>query len=174
MPQLGDNVDKGEEIYLDLEAYVCALYGCKGVTNINQLRSSKFKEQKGKEICHVDLKTVPPCRVSLYLSLKRINRAATGLGTHSLRRFRNYLEAISMLKTIRMRDTLRKNVRVKMMMMMMMKNTGKHRMGIYLLKVNDRNTWLTCEICSKLEIKTPEELTLIMIRLHTLFYCFYC
>ena len=67
--------------------------------------------------------------------------ALTGLGTHSLRRFRNYLEAISMLKTIRMRDTLRKYVRVKMMMMMMMmKNTGKHRMGIYLFKVNDRNT----------------------------------
>ena len=171
MTQLGDNLDKGEEIYVDIEAFVCALYGCKGVTNINQLRSSKFKEQNDKEICHVDLKTVPPCRSSLYLHLKRANRAAymmsniaqcirnffskiadetttvalTGLGTHSLRRFRNYLEAISMLKTIRMRDTLRKNVRVKMMMMMMMimmmmKNTGKHRMGIYLFKVNDRNT----------------------------------
>ena len=28
--------------------------------------------------------------------------------------------------------------------------------GIYLLKVNDRNTKTRCEICSKLTIKTPE------------------
>ena len=28
--------------------------------------------------------------------------------------------------------------------------------GIYLLKVNDRNTGTRCEICSKLTIKTPE------------------
>ena len=28
--------------------------------------------------------------------------------------------------------------------------------GIYLLKVNNRNTRTTCEICSKLAIKTPE------------------
>ena len=29
-------------------------------------------------------------------------------------------------------------------------------MGIYLLKVNKRNTKTRCEICSKLTIKTPE------------------
>ena len=28
--------------------------------------------------------------------------------------------------------------------------------GIYLLKVNNRNTRASCEICSKLTIKTPE------------------
>ena len=28
--------------------------------------------------------------------------------------------------------------------------------GIYLLKVNNRNTRTSCEICSKLTIKTPE------------------
>ena len=28
--------------------------------------------------------------------------------------------------------------------------------GIYLLKVNERNTITRCEICSKLTIKTPE------------------
>ena len=28
--------------------------------------------------------------------------------------------------------------------------------GIYLLKVNNRNTWTRCEICSKLTIKTAE------------------
>ena len=30
--------------------------------------------------------------------------------------------------------------------------------GIYLLKVNNRNTRTRCEICSKLTIKTPEQL----------------
>ena len=35
--------------------------------------------------------------------------------------------------------------------------------GIYLLKVNNRNTRTRCEICSKLTIKTPEcSLTLNM------------
>ena len=33
-------------------------------------------------------------------------------------------------------------------------------MGIYLFKVNYLNTWLTCEICSNLAIKTPEQLNL--------------
>ena len=28
--------------------------------------------------------------------------------------------------------------------------------GIYLLKVNNRNTRIKCEICSKLTVKTPE------------------
>ena len=32
----------------------------------------------------------------------------------------------------------------------------KHLAGIYLLKVNNRNTGTRCEICSKLTIKTPE------------------
>ena len=31
-----------------------------------------------------------------------------------------------------------------------------HPAGIYLLKVNNRNTRTRCEICSKLTIKTPE------------------
>ena len=29
--------------------------------------------------------------------------------------------------------------------------------NIYLFKVNNRNTWKRCEICSKLTIKTPEQ-----------------
>ena len=49
MTQLGDNVDISEEIYDDIEAYVCALCGSKGVTNINQLRCSKFKEKAIKK-----------------------------------------------------------------------------------------------------------------------------
>ena len=33
---------------------------------------------------------------------------------------------------------------------------GTFPAGIYLLKVNNRNTRTRCEICSKLTIKTPE------------------
>ena len=39
--------------------------------------------------------------------------------------------------------------------------------GIYLLKVNNRNTRTRCEICSKLTIKTPGVFT-------TGVWCFYC
>ena len=39
--------------------------------------------------------------------------------------------------------------------------------GIYLLKVSNRNTRAKCEICSKLIIKTPE-------RRLALFWCLYC
>ena len=35
-------------------------------------------------------------------------------------------------------------------------SSGKIRGGIYLFKVNNRNTWATCEICPKLTIKTLE------------------
>ena len=37
-----------------------------------------------------------------------------------------------------------------------MLNISKNPAGIYLLKVNNRNTRTGCEICSKLTIKTPE------------------
>ena len=33
---------------------------------------------------------------------------------------------------------------------------NQHPAGICLIKVNNRNTRKTCEICSKLTIKTPE------------------
>ena len=33
---------------------------------------------------------------------------------------------------------------------------SSHPVGIYLLKVNTRNPRASCEICSKLTIKTPE------------------
>ena len=33
---------------------------------------------------------------------------------------------------------------------------GEIPVGIYLLRVNTRNTWTSCEICSKLTITTPD------------------
>ena len=48
-----------------------------------------------------------------------------------------------------------------MMMMMMMMNCFYEINGwpiaIYLLKINSENTKTSCEICSKLLIKTPEQ-----------------
>ena len=85
MTQLGDrSVDINEEIYEayvyvlygSKEAYVYVLYGSKEVTNINQLRYSKFKGKNDQEKKYVDLTTVPPWRSSLYLHSKRANRAA--------------------------------------------------------------------------------------------------
>ena len=74
---VGDrSVDINEEIYNDLEAYLCVLYGSEEVTNINQLRYSKFKEKNDQEKKYIDLTTVPPWRSSLYLHSKRANRAA--------------------------------------------------------------------------------------------------
>ena len=35
-------------------------------------------------------------------------------------------------------------------------NSSPYPAGIYLLKVNNRNTRTRCEICSKLAINTPE------------------
>ena len=50
--------------------------------------------------------------------------------------------------------------------------------GIYLFKVNNRNTWTMYEICSKLTIKIPERcwwsLLLTLNRFHTLLWYFYC
>ena len=56
--------------------------------------------------------------------------------------------------------------------------------GIYLFKVNNRNTRIMCEICLKVTIKAPERrqwrhtglvsLLLTLNRLHTLFWCCHC
>ena len=47
--------------------------------------------------------------------------------------------------------------------------------GIYLLKVNNRNTRKRCEMCLKLIIKTPEQRQWLTLNLfHTVFKCFYC
>ena len=39
---------------------------------------------------------------------------------------------------------------------MIIRSTGNNPTGIFLLKVNNRNTTARCETCSKLTIKTPE------------------
>ena len=48
---------------------------------------------------------------------------------------------------------------------------GNNPVGIYLLKVNNRNTRTRCEICSKLMMKTPERCQLpITIKPHNHIY----
>ena len=46
-------------------------------------------------------------------------------------------------------------------------NQGSYPAGIYLLKINNRNTKTRCEICPKLTIKTPKWR-------QALFWCLYC
>ena len=49
--------------------------------------------------------------------------------------------------------------------------------NIYLFKANNRNTRKRCEICSKLTIKTSEQLVFLLLTLnvfHTCFSYFYC
>ena len=56
----------------------------------------------------------------------------------------------------------------------------KKTADIYLFKVNNGNTGIMCEICSKLTIKTPEcqlvslLLTHTLNSIHTSFWCFHC
>ena len=48
-------------------------------------------------------------------------------------------------------------INVALLFIYFLKNTEKaYPAGIYLLKVNNRNTRKRCEICPKLTIKTPE------------------
>ena len=54
---------------------------------------------------------------------------------------------------------LRKMEKVSRAQVLWLELFGKRKdnpVGIYLLKVNNRNTRTRCEICSKLTIKTPE------------------
>ena len=60
-------------------------------------------------------------------------------------------------------------------------NSMRYPFGIYLPKVNNRNTRTRCEIYSKIKIKRPERrhdmlvsFLLILNIFHTLFQCFYC
>ena len=46
-------------------------------------------------------------------------------------------------------------------------NTTALPAGIYLLKVNNKNTRTRCEICSKLTIKTPKRR---LTKIHVFFY----
>ena len=48
------------------------------------------------------------------------------------------------------------NIKINNLLLTYFTNSMKHPVGIYLLKVNNRNTRTRCEIYSKLTIKKPE------------------
>ena len=48
-------------------------------------------------------------------------------------------------------------------------NKAKNTVGNYMFKVNNRNSRIRCEICSKLTIKTPVSLLLAL----NIFYTFF-
>ena len=61
-------------------------------------------------------------------------------------------------------------------------NRNCFQVSIYLLKFNSGNIRAMCKICSKLTIKTPNDITDVVLvslfltlnRLHTLLWCFHC
>ena len=63
-----------------------------------------------------------------------------------------------MLHTIHTMSNLLQNIISKIYFHFSVASFGANTVpaGIYLLKVNNRNTRTRCEICSKLTIKTPE------------------
>ena len=54
--------------------------------------------------------------------------------------------------------------------------TSKYLANIYLFKANDRNIGKRCEVCSKLTIKTPEDVSnafLVILLTLNIFYSFF-
>ena len=70
--QLGESYEISEQMYKDLETFVCRLYGGKG-DDVNKLRSEIFWRTLKKKGQVIDLSLLPPCRISLHLHTRRSN-----------------------------------------------------------------------------------------------------
>ena len=73
--ELGVSYDISEQLYLDMERYVCSLYGGKG-DDVNKLRAEIFWRTWNKKGQVIDLSVLPPCRSSLHLHIQRSNYIA--------------------------------------------------------------------------------------------------
>ena len=69
---MDESYDIPNELYLDLEAFVCHLYGGKG-NNVDKLRSEIFWKTLRTKDRVIELSLLPPCRKSLMLHIKRSN-----------------------------------------------------------------------------------------------------
>ena len=70
LKKLGQNWEVSAEEYEALEAFTCALYGCKdGCSDINTLRYSLFCSKKGA----IESYQLPPCKDALYKHVRRAN-----------------------------------------------------------------------------------------------------
>ena len=71
--QLGSNLLMSEDLLLQLESFVCDLYGAKkDTTDVNQCRYAVFRAKKGEAESH----QLPPCQYSLYKHCQRANYQA--------------------------------------------------------------------------------------------------
>ena len=69
MQAIGENEHPDGPLHDELVKYVCALYGSKIVTDIDELRYRMFIEKNGKEDKCMDLSTMPPCKRALNLHI---------------------------------------------------------------------------------------------------------
>ena len=71
--QLGENWAMSEDLLMQLEAFVCDIYGAKkSISDVNQCRYAVFCAKKGEAESH----QLPPCQDSLYKHCRRANYQA--------------------------------------------------------------------------------------------------
>ena len=73
--QLGESYEVSDQLYKDLETFVCRLYGGKG-NDVNKLRAELFWKTWRKKGKVIDLSLLPPCQMSLRLHIIRSNYIA--------------------------------------------------------------------------------------------------
>ena len=72
---LGSGATLSDEIFNQLQEYVCLLYSRK-TKNVNEARWQLFKQKHEKENKIIDLESLPPCEAVLRLHTKRANAVA--------------------------------------------------------------------------------------------------
>ena len=79
LAQIGDSWQISEDLFLQMEAFTCLLYGGKEVSCVNDLRYNKIRGKccsTGETFdasTNIDLGVLPPCRNCLREHLKRVN-----------------------------------------------------------------------------------------------------
>ena len=75
--ELGESWDLNEKAMVDLERFVCAMYGHVRYHDVNKLRYDMFMEKCQLESLDAnkgaDLSLLPPCRQALKMHMKRVN-----------------------------------------------------------------------------------------------------
>ena len=74
--ELGQASDASENLIAGLEKFVCSLYGEKRLTSVDDARRKIFWKNFTRDEKITDLSSLPPCRSSLLLHIKRANLVA--------------------------------------------------------------------------------------------------
>ena len=77
---LGETWEIPEDLFLQLEAFTCLMYGGKHFTDVNEMRYSKLREKccssPGKTFDssrNIDISVLPPCKKCLVQHIRRVN-----------------------------------------------------------------------------------------------------